>query len=141
MPSNQHQDMVSAIHKFFCEEYGHLDRHKWIIRMDHDKSEFTPKLLNGRRPDFQASRYSPDMLVIGEAKSTDDIQTERSQNQINSFIHYLASLNQTSVLILCVALCNISDAKRLIRSHEKHRVVKVRLIDQLGYEYRHAGWN
>ena len=70
-----------------------------------------PFLLNGFIPDlFVPSPF----YIIGEAKTANDLESERSLQQLESYIRYLAN-HRTGRLVVAVPLPLINRAKRVVR--------------------------
>ena len=146
MPSEDHQNKIKAIHKFFRKQYEHNGDGRWHIEVDHEgETSLPPSLLGKRRPDFAAFNWSPHTIIIGEAKSQGDFKDGgRSQVQVSALIHELGKLQNHPTqphitgMILCVAISDVLTAQYFIRSLECARAIRIHLIDQTGFEHRHA---
>lgn len=141
MPSETHAQMVLAIKQLFLEQYVANNQQEWDITIDHHKHWNCPPIINGYKPDFYAWSLSNKLDIIGEAKVRDDLLTKHSNEQIASFLRYLKEQKNRSILILCVSLGWIPDAKNLIKSLKFKTNIVIHLIDQTGFEHYHASWN
>lgn len=138
MASRVHKEMTGAIFEFARQEYTGLDNQKWWIMMDDCPEWHPPPPIKGHRPDlYIQGRYSK-VTIIGEAKTENDLMTPRSKNQIGGFIDHLAEQDGQSILILCVALNQISNARHLIGSSEPAKRITTHLIDRTKYDHFHA---
>ena len=148
MPSESHKRKVVAIERFFTDKYATKTSRRWSMSIDHDNSRKSPPppVINNHRPDFYANSRSPYAVVIGEAKSQyDDLtKSKRSNKQIQAFIHYLADMHEhpqqphDTALILCVALCDLTEARHFICTADRANVIPIHLIDETGFEHSHA---
>ena len=146
MPNKTHKNKVNAIIRFFEEHYRTEKGTKWVVEIDHEvKSELPPLLIKGHRPDFAAQLWSPHTIILGEAKSQGDFNAgSRSQFQVSTFIQQLFDLQNHPTqpyhtgLILCVAISDLFDARYFISKEERVHSVRIHLIDETGFEHRHA---
>src|SRR3712207_431503 len=60
-----------------------------------------PNRIGGFVPDVYAFDAPLTTVIIGEAKTQDDLETERSRKQITAYLCYLGQ-QQTGILILAV---------------------------------------
>ena len=106
--------------------------------MDHCPDWHSPPTIKGYRPDLHIWNKCSRITIIGEAKTEGDLMTNRSQKQINGFIDYLAERKEDAILILCVALNQVSDARYLIASNQTSKKITTHVIDRSKYEHHHA---
>jgi hypothetical protein len=58
-----------------------------------------PPLVYGYRPDVYVKMVSNEYLLIGEAKTPYDLQSERSINQITGFLKFLNNQKKSSFVL------------------------------------------
>ena len=138
MPSETHKKMVWAIEQLFLEKYQLGISKEWLVAVDHNEERHSPESIGGYRPDFHAWSMVQKRNIIGEAKVVDDLRAKRSQQQIKTFIRWLAEQGSDSVFVLCVSLGWVPDAKCLIRCCQYAKSVTIHLIDQTGFEHLYA---
>ena len=138
MASKVHKEMTGVILEFARQEYTGPDNQKWSVMMDDCPDWHSPPVIKGYRPDLYIRGRHSKVTIIGEAKTENDLMTPRSKNQIGRFIDYLTEQDGLSILILCVALNQISDARHLIESSESAKRITTHLIDATKYDHFHA---
>jgi hypothetical protein len=111
-------------------EKRHQATRSLVIFADHDRfgSELPPT-VGCFTPDVFASDIPATFRVIGEAKTRDDLETERSRRQLLAFLDHL-SLNPPSTLWLAVPFDTAPRARYLIRSMRRpeHHAVIVEIL-------------
>jgi len=81
----------------------------------YSKIKTSPPIINGHRPDlFALSKASDSLCLIGEAKTTKDLETYRTEFQLRSFMRYLMEVGQ-GYLVLGVAWNSTLSAQSLLR--------------------------
>jgi hypothetical protein len=97
------------------------------------RPNFRPPAINGHVPDLYVDEKTTRLIVIGEAKTSRDLETERSENQLRSFIKY-CSLYSNSILVLAVPWYSTRSAKSLICMLERRMGVEAaqtKVLDML----------
>ena len=74
-----------------------------------------PPIIDKYRPDVYAKEVGGERLIIGEAKTPKDLETERSLEQITSFVKHLANAGN-GILILAVPWYMTPAANNILRS-------------------------
>jgi hypothetical protein len=101
-----------------------------VIFADHHRfgSELPPT-IGCFTPDVFASDVPATFHLIGEAKTRDDIETERSRRQLTAFLDHL-SLHPPSALLIAVPFNVAPRARQLIRSMRRaeHQSVVVEIL-------------
>jgi len=101
-----------------------------VIFADHHRfgSELPPT-IGIFTPDVFASDFPATFLLIGEAKTRDDLETERSRRQLTAFLDHL-SLHPPSALWIAVPFDAAPRARHLIRSMRRpeHQAVVVEIL-------------
>lgn len=138
MASKVHKEMTGAILEFARQQYTGPDNQKWWVTVDDCPDWHSPPIIEGYRPDLYIRSKHSKVAIVGEAKTENDLMTPRSKNQIGGFIDYLAERDGQSILILCVTLNQVSDARHLIRSSESAKRITTHLIDTTQHEHFHA---
>lgn len=72
-----------------------------------------PPRIHGYVPDVFAINVPTTATLIGEAKTREDLETERSQNQISAFLRYLSE-TRNGIFVLGVPLTAVATARRLV---------------------------
>jgi hypothetical protein len=114
MPESQtHLNLVQEIKT--CINLNFSNSKNFLVLSDTPESlRSLPQIINNEfRPDVFAED-NKGRTIIGEAKTTNDLETLHSKNQIKCFISYLME-KQDGVLILAVPLRSLNTAKNLIR--------------------------
>ena len=138
MTSRVHKEMTDTILEFARREYTGLDDQKWWVMVDDCPDWHPPPTIKGHRPDLYIRGKHSKVTIIGEAKTENDLMTPRSKNQICGFIDFLAERDGQSILILCVALNQVSNARHLIKSSEPAKKITTHLIDRNKHDHYHA---
>ena len=138
MASKIHREMTNVILEFSRQQYIRQENQEWMIMMDDSPDWHSPPAINGHRPDVYIQSTHSKVVIIGEAKTESDLMTPRSKNQIDGFIDYLAEQEGQSILILCVALNQVSNARHLVESSESAKKITIHLIDRSKYDHFHA---
>lgn len=79
MPTDQHQILISALKKALIEQKR--------LQIDYStlEGDNSPPELNGHIPDIYGHDPITDLIVLGEAKTTDDIDSSNSKSQYLTF--------------------------------------------------------
>ena len=133
-----HKEMTDAILEFARQKYIGSNDQEWLVSMDDCPGHHSPPTIGGHRPDLYIRNTRTKVTIIGEAKTENDFMTLRSKNQISGFIDYLAELEGQSILILCVALNQLGNARHLIESSKPAQRITTHLIDRSKYDHFHA---
>lgn len=78
------------------------------------KIRTAPPTINGRRPDLFALSKNPGCCLIGEAKTTKDLDTDRTESQLRAFVRHLTEIG-SGYIVLGVTWNNIPTAKSILR--------------------------
>lgn len=91
-----------------------------MILADHHRfGRNRPPQLGGFTPDLFAYNLPTTMRVVGEAKTEDDLDTERSALQLRAFLDHL-SLYPSSTMYLAVPWASAPRARGLLRQIATH---------------------
>jgi hypothetical protein len=96
--SSKHTALVQVIIKYIGREHAGLGI---INDLSSPLYAEKPNRIGGFVPDVYAFDAPLTTIVIGEAKTQDDLETGHSQKQISAFLSYLG-LQQTGIFILAV---------------------------------------
>jgi hypothetical protein len=125
MASTKHNFIVSSLARKI-RKYGfkvlYLDSKYQDI--DSKKYEIPPKIVN-HKPDIVGVKESM-LFCIGEAKTSNDIFTERTRNQIQDFIS-LIRVNRQNMLFLGIPLKAKSDLTKLLLDLELNQDEQVNI--------------
>ena len=96
------------------------------------KCKTAPPIINGHRPDlYVVSKLRKISCLIGEAKTTKDLETYRTEIQLRSFVQHLTELGRGQI-VLGVTWNNIANARSILRkiiSDENASGVSALVID------------
>lgn len=88
--------------------------------LDSGKNNFSPlfTLPSGERfnPDFYIKTLDNYIEVIGEAKTTKDIENNHTVNQLSAYINYANQTQCTVYIIIIVPFGNLGTVKSLLRN-------------------------
>lgn len=116
--SREHLRLIDAILRYIEREFAPLCR---FAVFDDRPSEIRgekPPRIAGFVPDVFAEDVPPTVTIIGEAKTSSDLGTLRSRQQIRAFLEHLA-LRQRGVFIIAVPW-QASRAARSVLESTKH---------------------
>lgn len=108
-----HAGLVQAVIAFAEQELGMLA--SLAVRDDSVRplrGERPPR-IHGYVPDVFATNVPTTATLIGEAKTRQDLETERSQEQISAFLRYL-SQTPNGIFVLGVPRAAVATARRLV---------------------------
>ena len=92
-----------------------------------------PPAINGYVPDLYAEDRAPTPMVVGEAKTARDLETERSERQIGAFLEY-CSVHGNALLVLAVPWHCTRSARSMLcalKGRLAAEVVATRVLDML----------
>ncbi len=72
----------------------------------------TPQVVNGFYPDLYY--YDLHCVIIGEAKTTDDIDNEHTMKQLDSYIKEIRTYNCEKHIILCTSIIAFAHFNNLV---------------------------
>jgi len=114
MPESQtHLNLVKNIKIYIDSDIPNSKNFLILSDTPESLNNLPLKINNEFRPDVFAQDNNG-RIIIGEAKTTKDLETSHSKNQIKCFIHYLMK-KEDSVFILATPLISINTAKNLLR--------------------------
>ena len=91
-----------------------------------------PPAIDGHVPDLYVDEKTSRLLVIGEAKSARDLETERSERQIGAFLEY-CSLHENALFVLAVPWHKVRFARCLLRMLQRNLrtpSVSIKVLDR-----------
>ncbi len=140
MPSEKHDALLGAVCAFADERYR-VQEGEWLVRVDAPDCD-KPKSIEGFRPDFVARLKN--FCILGEAKTARDLASLRSNEQIASYIRYLARFSgkvarktttkRRAVLILAVPLASMGLARLVVSRADGVESIRWHAIDQTGWD-------
>jgi hypothetical protein len=113
--SESHIRLVNALKVYVEERFG--GNGKLIVYSDNPDSAFTCKvpLIGGAFPDLYARCYSPDMVILGEAKTVNDVENRHSIGQYRSYLEFCAN-RENALLVFAVPWTVVPSLKNTIRN-------------------------
>ena len=90
---------------------------KMILTDSSESSNLPPKTSEGFRPDIY---YNFDnLLVIGEAKTSNDIDRQHSRSQYESYLKECSRFNGVAIFILAVPILDGASANNILQKIRK----------------------
>jgi hypothetical protein len=129
--SSDHAALVQRLIAVIGIEYGASGR--LFILADHrSHGSDRPPQIGGFTPDLFAAEIPETFHVLGEAKTKDDLESDRSARQVAAFLDHL-SLRPSSCLYLAVPWFCVPRAQAIVRAARLRRgnPVQVRIITDL----------
>lgn len=110
--SNIHVDLIMQI---VVKLESHYPKIKLVADIQEKPGDPVPPLIGGFRPDVyaQLSSESP-TVIIAEAKTDNDLETNHTYNQLKAFIGHIEQ-KRNSKFILSVTGCAADRARTLLR--------------------------
>ena len=111
--SSTHADLVKAVIRYVGSEFGELT--DIAVREDAVRPirNERPPIINRFVPDVFATDVPTTTTLIGEAKTSKDIETDHSRRQILAFLSYLSNTPR-GIFVLSVPLDGKVTARRLL---------------------------
>ncbi|WP_439469353.1 hypothetical protein [Blastomonas fulva] len=110
--STLHIRLVECLERRVRER--HATERGLLMLVDHHRyGSDRPHRVNGYCPDLFASDLPTTFEILGEAKTTPDLERPRSQAQIVAFLDHL-SLRPGGWFYLCVPLLSVGRARNLL---------------------------
>jgi hypothetical protein len=132
--SSEHLALVHVIIDYIGREHAHVEALGILSDLTSPLHAERPSRINGFVPDVYAFDAPLTTVIVGEAKTGDDLETQHSKKQFEAFLAFLGR-QQTGIFILAVPwqlkrraeaiISNISAASDAI-------TVKTILLDDLG---------
>ena len=104
-----------------------------LVASPDSPADHQPPSVQGRVPDLFAQGGALGRVIIGEAKTASDIETQRSRQQFADYLRYLA-VHEHSMLIAAVPWYCVNQTRSLLRSIQKKtgtQQVKITVLEQL----------
>lgn len=133
--SNKHAELVGIIVDYIRREHIHITAMGILDDLAGPLRAEKPSRIGGFVPDVHAFDAPLTTVIIGEAKTAADLETEHSRNQINAFMSYL-SHQDNGIFILAVPWQAKRSAATLIEAVRKEigaNSVKTITLDDAGY--------
>jgi hypothetical protein len=126
--SARHRRLVESLIEVI--ERRHREMRRVVIFADHHRfGSERPPTIGSFTPDVFASDFPSTFRVIGEAKTRDDLETERSRRQLTAFLDHL-SLHPPGALWIAVPFVVVPRARHVLRSirRPEHQAVVVEIL-------------
>lgn len=112
MESSTHMDYVRVVASYIVERFPADDCA--FMELDLPEEQHHPDhVINGYRPDVYLS--SPQLAIIGEAKTAADVRNKHTQEQLVSYVAQLKTQDKERHLVVCTSLLAMSELKNMIR--------------------------
>ncbi len=99
--SSKHTALVQIIINYIGREYADISGLGIVNDLCNPLHAEKPSRIEGFVPDVYAFNAPLTTVIIGEAKTSDDLETEHSRRQITAFLSYLGH-QQTGIFIMAV---------------------------------------
>lgn len=130
--SQQHIDLVNNIVHHIKSKYS--NRNLFILSDLPEEYDNRPPQIQNHIPDVFAQNPINSFTIIGEAKTTNDIESDHTLKQLKEFVNYLTYQPENSSLLLSVPSEGVYSAKQLLNSlrSERTQSVKLLVLDEIG---------
>lgn len=108
--SREHQELIINISNYVKNKFSN---YHISIDIQNYIGDDVPILINNHKPDLYANSLDKNHCIIGEAKTSFDLNSRRSEKQIMAFLHYLRP-KQNSDFMLSVPYCSGDRAKTML---------------------------
>lgn len=99
--SIKHTALVQIIISYICREHAEITALGVVNDLSSPLHAEKPNRIDGFLPDVYAFDAPLTTVIIGEAKTQDDLETERSRKQLAAYLSFLGH-QPTGILILAV---------------------------------------
>ncbi|MGA2545395.1 MAG: hypothetical protein ABSF43_02515 [Rectinemataceae bacterium] len=113
--SNIHIKLVSALVSWIATKYFQGERGSLLIDSSESPAIAKPSGINGYVPDVIGHGLSDGLVVIGEAKTSGDLENLHTQEQLKAFLQYCAA-RPSSIFVLAVPWHMTRFARALLKS-------------------------
>lgn len=127
-----HMSYVSKIFEY-VKQIVPKNNSSLIILDSPDSYDNTIPVINGFRPDL--TYKINDTLILGEAKTDDDVERRHSLNQYYSYLKEADSFDGNAIVVFCVSWKMFSTIKnhlRYIRRQNAFNKVKIIVLNDKG---------
>ena len=127
--SKAHMDFVRRIVAYSTENIPMCD--KAMILTDLPESiEKTPRVIGGYHPDMYHKNCH--CIIIGEAKTDNDIENQHTYSQLDSYIEEVRCYNIPRHIVMCCSMISFARMKNMIlrkKINEKLDDITFHIID------------
>ena len=129
MESLTHMAFVKKIADHVSTIPGDFTRNLLCVELPGEYNR-CPQIIGGSIPDvfYNDSNY----IILGEAKTDNDIDQEHTQRQLNDYINEARTYDADRIIILCTSIMGFSRMKNIIvikKMKEQLDDIKFHLID------------
>ena len=115
--STDHITLVNNIQDWFKEKFKASE---WLVYID-SSGDYGRKIkISCYVPDFYAKNLKNNDIIVGEAKTSGDLETVRSKKQIQNFINYC--IDKNAFFVLAVPWHATVTAKRIVELMSKGKL-------------------
>ena len=111
--SDLHKSLVDIMYRWILREWFDEDCGQVFVDDSDVKTGPRPPAVLGHRPDVYGQLSGSTGVIIGEAKTSSDLETQRSQSQLGAYLCYCAS-RPGSCLIVAVPWTQEASARALM---------------------------
>ena len=130
--SSEHRGLVVAMADYLVRQYPGIIVDKDVQIKPGDP---LPQKIGEHRPDIYAYYMGNDFRVVGEAKTSNDLENSHSNKQISTFVTHLES-NHRGIFLLGISGEKADRAKTLLRFLSKDmelKTTRLQIFD--GFDY------
>jgi hypothetical protein len=130
--SSTHVSLVSAILNWIEDRHGNKNL-LIMANLPAPVGTPVPPCIEGFVPDVWAKNFQEGLIIVGEAKTSGDLENRHSADQLSAFLRF-CDQNRPSCLVIAVPWMTVSCAKAFVR-YLKRRIgtedVPVVFLDML----------
>ena len=134
--SELHENLVAIMYRWILREW--FDGASGQVYVDDGDQNTGPRppTINGHRPDVFGQLRGSTGVIVGEAKTAVDLETQRSQSQLGAYLCYCAG-RPDSRLVVAVPWTHEASARALLDAIKRNngtghvRTIVMRQLDAL----------
>lgn len=112
-----HIELVKAMYKWVCIAYFNGDDGLVLVSLPSTPVHSKPlRVLGGYEPDLFAKDLSSNLLILGEAKTSEDIGRLHSKEQYRAYYETCKYHNGPSILVFAVPFFDVPRMRSTIRA-------------------------
>jgi hypothetical protein len=133
--SSKHAELIQVIIRYIKREHGHLTALGILDDTARPLHAEKPSRIAGYVPDVFAFDAPMTVVIVGEAKTANDLESEHSLNQIRAYMSYLGQ-QHSGIFILAVPWQATRRAHTIVeslRSRTGAQSISAIILDDLGW--------
>lgn len=125
--SAEHLSLVDHIIRYIDQEFSGTAGLVVLADLPRSSIQEKPPRVGGYAPDVYAIDVPCTLAIIGEAKTSDDLDCLHSRNQIRAFLEFLRFKKQ-GILILAVPWQCVASARSMVKDIKRTLPIEIERI-------------